>query len=178
MGGFALFDTPIGPCAIAWNARGLAGVQLPEADAPQTRARIVQRFPGARELPPPPDLQHALDAIVALLGGETSDLSTVALDMDDVPPFDRRVYEVARTIPPGRTCSYGEVAARLGMPGAARAVGQALGRNPFAIVVPCHRVLAAGGQVGGFSAGGGAVTKRRLLEIEGAQLEPAPVKLF
>jgi methylated-DNA-[protein]-cysteine S-methyltransferase len=116
---------------------------------------------------PPLDVQRALDGIVALLLGEASDLSAVALDLDRVPPFHRRVYEVARTIPPGATLSYGEIALRLGAPGSARAVGQALGRNPFAIVVPCHRVLAAGGKVGGFSANGGIATKLRLLSIEG-----------
>src|SRR5439155_16025712 len=93
---------------------------------------------------------------------------TVALDMERLPAFHRRVYEIARTIPPGETLSYGELAARLGVPGAARAVGQTLGRNPVAIVVPCHRVLAAGGKVGGFSANGGITTKLRLLSIEAA----------
>jgi methylated-DNA-[protein]-cysteine S-methyltransferase len=167
--GFALFDTVIGRCGIAWGARGVTGVQLPEAREPATRARLRQRFPAAREATPPRDVRRALDGITALLRGESSDLSAVALDMDHVPPFHRRVYEAARTIPPGATLSYGEIAARLGAPGSARAVGQALGRNPFAIVVPCHRVLAAGGKVGGFSANGGVTTKLRLLGIEGVQ---------
>jgi methylated-DNA-[protein]-cysteine S-methyltransferase len=93
----------------------------------------------------------------------------VALDMEGVPPFHRRVYEAARQVPPGQTLSYGEIAARAGSPGSARAVGQALGRNPFAILVPCHRVLAANGKLGGFSANGGVDTKRRMLAIEGAK---------
>jgi methylated-DNA-[protein]-cysteine S-methyltransferase len=168
--GFALFDTAIGRCGIAWSGRGVAGVQLPEASEPQTRARVRRRFPHAREAAPPTDVQRALDGVVALLRGEARDLSGVALDMDEVPSFHRRVYEVARAIPPGATLSYGDVAARLGAPGAARAVGQALGRNPFAIVVPCHRVLAAGGKAGGFSATGGVMTKLRLLSVEGAQV--------
>lgn len=166
---FTLFGTAIGRCGIAWSERGVAGVQLPEAREPETRARLLRRFPDAREASPPPDVDRALAGIVALLRGEASALEAVALDMDRVPPFHRRVYEVARTIPPGATLSYGDVAARLGAPGSARAVGQALGRNPFAIVVPCHRVLAAGGKVGGFSANGGITTKLRLLSIEGAQ---------
>ena len=166
--GFTLFDTPIGRCGVAWGPRGIAGVQLPEAGARETRARMRRRFPDAREAAPPPDVRRVLDAIAALLQGEESDLSGIALDMDGVSPFHRRVYEVARTIPPGSTLSYGDVAARLGAPGSARAVGQALGRNPFAIVVPCHRVLAAGGRAGGFSANGGVATKLRLLSIEGA----------
>ena len=172
--GFTLFDTAIGRCGIAWGGRGVVGVQLPEAGELGTRARVLQRFPDAREAPPPPDVQRALDGITALLRGEVSDLSVIALDMDRVPPFHRRVYEVARTIPPGTTLSYGDIAARLGARGSARAVGQALGRNPFAIVVPCHRVLAAGGKVGGFSANGGITTKLRLLSIEGAQAHDAP----
>jgi methylated-DNA-[protein]-cysteine S-methyltransferase len=166
--GFTLFDTAIGCCGIAWTARGVAGVQLPEGSPAATRARLLRRFPGAREMSPPPAVGEAIEGVVALLGGEASALEAVALDMDGVPPFERRVYEVARTIPPGTTLSYGEVAARLGAPGAAREVGQALGRNPFAIIVPCHRVLAAGGKIGGFSARGGVATKRRLLTVERA----------
>ncbi|MQA88534.1 MAG: methylated-DNA--[protein]-cysteine S-methyltransferase [Streptosporangiales bacterium] len=172
--GFTLFDTAIGRCGIVWGGRGIVGVQLPEGSELAARARMLRRYPGAREAPPPPDVRRALDGVVALLQGEASDLSAVALDMERVPPFHRRVYEVARTIPPGATLSYGEVARRLGDPGLARAVGQALGRNPFAIIVPCHRVLAAGGKVGGFSANGGTGTKLRLLSIEGAQTNEAP----
>ena len=168
--GFALFDTAIGRCGVAWGEGGVAGIQLPEADERETRARMLQRFPVAGEVPPPPEVQRVIDRIVALLRGEVSDLSTIALDMDQIPAFHRRVYEAARAIPPGTTLSYGDVAARAGAPGAARAVGQALGRNPFPIVVPCHRVLAAGGKIGGFSAQGGVATKRRMLAIEGAQL--------
>jgi methylated-DNA-[protein]-cysteine S-methyltransferase len=171
--GFALFDTPIGRCGIAWGESGIAGVQLPEAGEPETRARMLHRFPAAGEAVPPPEVQGAVDGIVALLRGEASVLSTVALDMDGVPEFHRRVYEAARAIPPGNTLSYGDIAKRAGAPGAARAVGQALGRNPFPIVVPCHRVLAAGGKIGGFSAQGGVETKRRMLEIEGAPLSGA-----
>ena len=170
--GFTLFDTAIGRLAIAWGGRGVVGVQLPQGKEVATRARLKKRFPGASEAAPPPDVQRALDAIAALLRGDASDLSAVPLDMDAVPDFHRRVYEVARAIPPGVTASYGEVAARLGAPGAARAVGQALGRNPFAIVVPCHRVLAANGRIGGFSADGGIATKLRLLSIE-AEAEAA-----
>jgi O-6-methylguanine DNA methyltransferase len=171
--GFALFDTAIGRCGVAWGERGVAGVQLPEAGEPETRARMLQRFPAAGEATAPPEVQGVIDRIVALLRGEMSDLSSILLDMDQVPAFHRRVYEAARAIPPGMTLSYGDIAARVGAPGAARAVGQALGRNPFPIVVPCHRVLAAGGKIGGFSAQGGVVTKRRMLAIEGAQLNGA-----
>ena len=166
---FALFDTPIGRCGIAWGPRGVLGVQLPEGRELKTRARMAERFPAAAEAPPPPEVQQAIDAVIALLRGESPDLSTIALDMHAVPPFHRRVYEAARSIAPGETLSYGEIAQRIGAPGAARAVGQALGRNPFAIVVPCHRVLAAGGRMGGFSANGGIATKLRMLSIERGQ---------
>jgi O-6-methylguanine DNA methyltransferase len=174
---FAIFDTPVGPCAIAWTERGVAGIQLPEGRERDTLARVLQRFPAAGQAVPPAEVQRTVDGIVALLSGEASDLSAVVLDMERVPPFHRRVYEVARTIPPGATISYGDIATRLDAPGAARAVGQALGRNPFAIVVPCHRVLAAGGKLGGFSANGGIVTKLRLLSIESAKAK-GPSRLF
>ncbi|MBV8240495.1 MAG: methylated-DNA--[protein]-cysteine S-methyltransferase [Hyphomicrobiales bacterium] len=172
--GFALFDTDIGPCGIAWGARGIIGVQLPEASEARTRARLVRRYPHAREAPPPAQVRRVIDGIVSLLGGQASDLSGAALDMDGLPEFDRSVYEVARGIAPGATLSYGEIAARLGERGLARDVGQALGRNPFPIIVPCHRVLAAGGKAGGFSANGGVTTKLRLLTIERARTSDAP----
>ncbi len=172
--GFTLFDTGIGRCGIAWSDRGIAAVQLPEAYELKTRARLLKRCPDARDAPPPAVVQCAIDGIVALLRGEASDLSVVALDMDGVEPFARRVYELARTIAPGATLTYGDIAARLGDRGLARDVGQALGRNPFPLIVPCHRVLAAGGKVGGFSANGGVATKLRLLSIEGARMTDAP----
>ncbi len=173
---FTLFDTAIGRCAIAWRARGIACVQLPEATEPETRARVLQRFPGAREAAPPSEGEFARDRIVAYLRGEPGDLASILLDMDLVPPFHRRVYEAARSIPRGATMTYGGLAVRIGATGSARAVGQALARNPFAIVVPCHRVVAAGGRIGGFSANGGVVTKSRLLAIEGH--EQSAVGLF
>lgn len=174
MPGFCVFDTAIGFCGIAWGERGLLGVQLPLADEEGTRACMRQRFPGSPESNPAPEVQEIIARIQALLVGERDPLLDVALDMSDVPLFNRRVYEVTRAIPPGRTLTYGEVAARLGEPGAARAVGQALGHNPFAPVVPCHRVLAAGTGSGGFSAEGGVATKLRMLQIEKAQLGPQP----
>ncbi len=169
--GFALFDTPIGHCGIAWNEGevGLAGVLLPWDDINQTRAHMVQRFPGVTESEPPPGVQHVIQRVVATLEGHHDDLTDIALDMRDVPPFNQRVYAAARAIPPGRTVTYCEMAAGLGEPGASRAVGQALGHNPFAPIVPCHRILAAANGGGGFSAGGGVSTKLKMLEIEKAQ---------
>jgi methylated-DNA-[protein]-cysteine S-methyltransferase len=168
--GVALFNTAVGVCGIAWSDDGVISVQLPERTENATRALLAKRSAGALEIPPPPEVQGAIDAIVSLLDGEPTDLSFIPLDMDGVPDFHRRVYEVARTIRPGSTLSYGEIATRLGDPGSARAVGQALGSNPFVLVVPCHRVLAARGKTGGFSAHGGTATKLTLLAIEGAQL--------
>jgi methylated-DNA-[protein]-cysteine S-methyltransferase len=172
---FALFDTPIGRCGIAWSEFGIASLQLPEGRELATRARLLARFPDARAGAPPTPVARAIAEIGALLAGRPSNLAGIELDMRDTPPFHRRVYEAARAIPPGSTRSYGELATELGQPGSARAVGQALGRNPFAIIVPCHRVLAASGKLGGFSANGGITTKLRLLECEkpGAA-EPAP----
>ena len=167
--GFTLFDTAIGRCGAAWGERGLVAIQLPESGDPQTRARLLNKHPGALEAAPPPEIVRAIDGIVALLAGEAADLSNVMLDMDQVPPFHRKVYDAARSLPPGATLSYGEIAKRIGAAGGARAVGQALGRNPFAIVVPCHRVLAADGRIGGFSANGGIATKLRMLAIEAAR---------
>jgi len=167
--GFALFDTAIGRCGIAWSALGIAGTQLPEERDARTRARMRRRFPGAPETSPPPHAQQVIDAIAGLLASGRGELDGVALELGGVPELDRRVYEAARAIPAGRTLTYGEVAARLGDARLAREVGQALGRNPFAIVVPCHRVLAAGSLPGGFSARGGVATKMRLLAIEGAR---------
>jgi methylated-DNA-[protein]-cysteine S-methyltransferase len=171
---FALFATPIGHCGIAWSAAGLTGVQLPESDEAATRARMAHRFPGRAEGAPPPAVRQAMDAVLALLQGkpqEPVDLHDIVLDLDGVPPFHQRVYALARRIPPGDTRTYGELARELGEPGAARAVGQALGANPFAPVVPCHRILAAHGRSGGFSAHGGADTKLRLLLIERACID-------
>src|SRR5438094_847670 len=139
---FALFDTPIGRCGIAWGPRGVAGVQLPEEAEAATRTRMLQRFPAACESDPPADVQRALDAIATLLRGGAGDLSGITLDMEGVPAFHRRVYEVTRTIPPGATLSYGDVAARAGAPGAARAVGQALRRDPVAHVRASDAALA------------------------------------
>jgi len=169
--GYAVFDTAIGLCGVAWGERGITGVLLPERDERATRGRLRRLFPQAREMEPPAGVRSAIDGMVALLRGERRDLADVVLDMDGVPEFHRRVYAITRTIPPGGTLCYGEIADRLAAPGSARAVGQALGRNPFPIVVPCHRVLASGGKVGGFSATGGVWTKRHMLQIEGARWE-------
>ena len=166
---FTLFDTAIGCCGIVWSARGIAGVQLPEKSDQATRSRVQRRFPAAREIAPPAVIQRVIEAIGALLRGEAIDLTDVDLDGGAISEFNRRVYDVARGIRPGATLSYGEIAERLGDRTLAREVAQALSENPFPIIVPCHRVLATGGKMGGFSGPGGVRTKLRLLSIERAR---------
>ena len=167
---WTVFPTALGHAAIAWGEKGVVGVWLPEPDPAAVRRRVARRHPSAREVAPPPGIRDAISRITDLLAGSPADLTGVPLDLDRVPELHRRVYAVARSVPSGKTTTYGEIAARLGDAGAARAVGQALGANPWAIVVPCHRVLAAGGRTGGFSARGGTETKMQLLRIEGAVL--------
>jgi methylated-DNA-[protein]-cysteine S-methyltransferase len=171
---FALFDTPIGICGIEWGPRGINGLQLPMGSDEKTRSRIRQRRGDIDETPPTVDVQQAIDRIIKLLAGERDDLRDIALDLDGVPEFNRGVYDIARTIPPGQTMTYGDIAKRLGGVELSRDVGQALGRNPCPIVVPCHRVLAAGQKPGGFSARGGVDTKLKMLAIEGAAVNHTP----
>jgi len=175
--GILVFDTPIGPCGLAWGERGLIGVSLPETTAEATRARLLRRYPEAVGADPPPEVADARDRILELLTSGSADLSPIALDWDRVGDFERRLYGVLRAAPPGQTISYGELALRLGEPGGAQAVGQAMGKNPWPIVVPCHRVVGSNGKLGGFSAPGGTRTKLRILEIEGA-LKPEGLPLF
>jgi len=171
---YALFDTPIGICGIEWGPRGINGLQLPMGGDEKTRARIRQRRGDISETAPTAEVQRAIDRIVRLLAGERDDLMDIALDLDGVPAFNRGVYDIARTIPPGQTMTYGDIAKRLGGVELSRDVGQALGRNPCPIVVPCHRVLAAGQKPGGFSARGGVSTKLKMLAIEGAVVNHTP----
>jgi methylated-DNA-[protein]-cysteine S-methyltransferase len=167
--GYSIFDTGIGRCGIAWGPLGIVGVQLPEAREIETRRRLFLLFPDAREQRPPENVEIAIEGIVALLRGEAADLSDVTLDMTDIPGFNQRVYAVARTIPRGETRTYNEIASGLRASGAVYSVAQAIGRNPFMIIVPCHRVLEAGNYTDKISPNGGVISKRRLLSIEGAQ---------
>ena len=170
MRGFVLFDTALGRCGVAWGPGGLLGVSLPAPDEARLRARLARRAgvePHDKAQPPEP-VAAAIDGIRALMAGEKRDLADVALDMSGTGDFERAVYAATRAVKPGETANYGAIAARIGAPGAAQAVGRALGANPWPIVVPCHRVTAADGALHGFSAPGGLETKRRLLVIEGA----------
>ncbi|MBF6292523.1 methylated-DNA--[protein]-cysteine S-methyltransferase [Nocardia farcinica] len=160
----ALFETPLGVCAISWRDDAVVGFRLPEPDPAALRAGFERR--GVREDEPTDAIATAVAGIRAHLSGELDDLRWIPVDLGAVPDFHRAVYEVTRAIDPGRTLTYGQVAHRVGLPGAAQAVGQALGRNPVPLIVPCHRVLAADHALHGFSAPGGIGTKARLLEIE------------
>jgi methylated-DNA-[protein]-cysteine S-methyltransferase len=166
--GFTLFDTPIGTCSLVWQGAAIVGLRLPEASPAASRTRIERRWPGATEQTPPRELKKVIDRVLALLAGEAMDLGDVPLDFGASPEFHQRAYAIARTIPAGQTMTYGEIAKRLDAPHESREVGQAMGKNPIAIIMPCHRVLGADGKMGGFSANGGVATKRRILEIEGA----------
>ncbi len=168
---YTLFDTAIGRCGIAWGSRGVIGVQLPEKTPSATRTRLLRHCPNAEETEPTKPIARAVADIQALLTGEKKTLRAVSLDMSRAPPFHARVYETTRAIAPGQTRTYGEIARAIGDASAARAVGQALGRNPFAIIVPCHRVVGANDKLVGFSANGGIATKLRMLMIEGWRAE-------
>ena len=172
--GWCSFDTALGRCGIAWGAHGIVSVDLPQASEARLQARLTRAAEGGGEAPPPAAVQRVIEGIQALLRGEPASFADAPLDLARVGDFERRVYAVALAIAPGRTRTYGEIARQLGDPGSARAVGQALGRNPWPIVVPCHRVLGAGGTLGGFSAHGGRDTKMQLLAIEKARRGDGP----
>ncbi len=172
--GFTLFDTAIGCCALVWRGGFIIGAALPEASNTEMRRHLGRRFADARETDPPEFVRTAVAAIQNLLSGTPADLSFIELDLADAPEFERRVYAAAQAIPPGEVRTYGELAEAIGSPGSARAVGRALGRNPVPIVIPCHRILASAGGIGGFSAPGGVSTKLKMLEIEGAKRSAAP----
>lgn len=171
--GYALFDTMLGPCGVAWSTSGITRVQLPEADALATEERLARWSPDIRKSEPIPLAARAIDELQGYFRGMKTDFAGVTLDLGACSPFHREIYATLRRVGWGETTTYGGLADRLGMPGAARAIGQAMGRNPVPVIVPCHRVLAAGGKPGGFSSFGGRVTKGRLLALEGVNLEPA-----
>ena len=165
---YTLFDTAIGRCGIAWRSGLVVSTALPGADEAATARHLLRRLRDAREAEPEGAAAEAIDLVRRLLDGEAVDLSVIPVDLGACPDFERRIYALLREVPTGRTVTYGELAERAGSPGAARAVGMAMGRNPVPIIVPCHRVLASSGRSGGFSAPGGVTTKFRILQIEQA----------
>jgi methylated-DNA-[protein]-cysteine S-methyltransferase len=176
--GYTIFDSAIGRCGIAWGAAGIIGVQLPEVREIDTRRRLFQLYPDARELRPPPNVQVAIEGIAVLLRGAACDFAEVALDMTGIPAFNQLIYAYTRAIPRGETRTYAEIASALRASGAVHSVAQAIGRNPFMIIVPCHRVLEAGNYADKISPHGGAISKRRLLSIEGANSGASSKTLF
>lgn len=182
-----LFDTPFGRCGLAWTEHGIRALQFPEATPALTVDRLWLSACGATDGRPtlagliargasgrPPLIEQAIADVRGLLEGHHVDLRGIALDQSHVSAFERRVYDAAREIPAGQTVTYGQLAQRIASPAASRAVGRALGRNPFVIIVPCHRILAAGGRPGGFSSHGGLVTKMKLLAVEATMTSRAP----
>jgi methylated-DNA-[protein]-cysteine S-methyltransferase len=168
--GYAIFDTAIGRCAVVWSDAGVLGVQLAEAREIDTRRRLYRLYPEARELAPPPNVGVAIAGIAAALRGEPCDFSDMTLDMEQISPFNRRVYDYARAIPRSETRTYQEVASNLRASGAVNSVAQAIAKNPFVIIVPCHRVLeTAGDYADRMSPFGGTISKRHLLSIEGVR---------
>lgn len=174
-----LFASAFGPCGIAWNANGLTRLQLPEQDAAATELRLRPRAGLAHPAEAPEWVSWAVVALQRYFAGRAVDFAGICLDLSGCSPFHQRIYDALRGVGWGRTTTYGALAAEVGSPDAARAIGQAMGRNPLPIIVPCHRVLASGGKIGGFSAHGGATTKERLLVLEGvARAHPATPPLL
>jgi methylated-DNA-[protein]-cysteine S-methyltransferase len=168
--GYAIFDTAVGRCGVAWSDAGVLGVQLPEAREIDTRRWLYRLYPEAREVPPPPNVQIAIDGLVAALRGKAPDFSDITLDLEDIPPFSQRVYDYVRAIPPGETRTYDEIASGLRASGALNSVARAIAKNPFVIIVPCHRVLeTAGDYADRMSPHSGTISRRHLLSIEGVR---------
>jgi methylated-DNA-[protein]-cysteine S-methyltransferase len=171
---YAIFETAGGFCGLAWSAEGVVRFQLPTKSAEATERLLLRRTPDPERAEPPPRIAETIAAVKRYFAGERTDFSNVRLDLADQDEFFRRIYAAARQVGWGETTTYGALAKGLGAgPEAARDVGQAMAKNPVALIIPCHRVLAAGGNIGGFSAPGGATAKRRMLELEGVGLEPA-----
>ena len=168
-----LFPTTIGTCGIVWSDAGIRAVQLPETSDAALLKRLRRKASPLTLGEVPEEIGALLRRIQGHLEGDSDrrGFADLKLDLEDAPPFTRKAYLTARrAVGPGRTTTYGALARRCGSPGAARAVGQAMAHNPTPIIVPCHRVLGAGGQLGGFSAHGGVATKLRMLTVEGADL--------
>ena len=174
---YCMFDTAIGCCGFAWNGRGITHMQLPDRDRDGTERQLRRRVPGEEAAEPPAEIALAIGALQRYFAGEVVDLSSVPVDLGDRSAVDRAIYAALRAVGWGETVTYGELAWRAGLPKGAQAVGQAMAKNPVPVVVPCHRVLAAGGRIGGFSAPGGTSTKERLLMLEGVRLDGGAPRL-
>jgi methylated-DNA-[protein]-cysteine S-methyltransferase len=170
---YCIFETATGFCAIAWSEFGVLRFQLPAKNAESAERRLLRRAPEATPGQPPPEISGTIDATKRYFAGQETDFSEVHLDLGDKDPLFKQIYAAARRVGWGRTTTYGALAKDIGAgPEVARDVGTAMAQNPVPLIIPCHRVLAAGGKVGGFSAPGGAATKIRMLELEGVRLAP------
>lgn len=169
MEAYHIFDASFGSCAIAWNERGISRFQLPAADRRATEAHMEKGGRAPCKGAPPPHIAAAEEKLRRYFDGEETDFSDLELDLSACSAFNKAIYNAARTVGWGATTTYGALAKSIGSPRAARAVGHAMARNPVTIIIPCHRVLAAGGQLHGFSAYGGLLTKERLLVLEGVR---------
>lgn len=165
---FGLFPTAIGEMAIAWRFDAVIGLRLPDRDGQTLRQRVAERFSGAVERPLSGFARDAAESVAALAAGEKRDLRFVAVELPGLDEITRRALIAAREILPGQTRTYGEIAKALGDIGLSRRIGQAMARNPVPVIIPCHRVMGAGGRLTGFSAPGGVDAKLKLLAIEGA----------
>jgi methylated-DNA-[protein]-cysteine S-methyltransferase len=166
-----VFETASGFCGVAWNDNGITQFQLPTTQ-PAAERMLQRRAPGATPSTPPPAMADTVAAIVRYFAGEKIDFAETTLDLDGQTAFFQQIYAATRAVGWGQTTTYGLLAKQLGAgPEAARDVGQAMAKNPVPLIIPCHRVLAAGGKVGGFSAPGGAASKVRMLALEGVQVE-------
>ncbi|MBX5084856.1 methylated-DNA--[protein]-cysteine S-methyltransferase [Rhizobium lentis] len=172
---YLIFETAGGFCGIAWSHAGIVRFQLPTKTAEATERLLLRRLPDAEPGAPTPQVLETVAAVKRYFQGEETDFSDVELDLAGQDAFFRDIYAAARRVGWGRTTTYGALAKELGAgPEAARDVGQAMAKNPIALIIPCHRVLAAGGKIGGFSAPGGSSSKARMLELEGVNLGPPP----
>lgn len=172
---YYIFDTAAGFCGIAWNDIGITRFQLPSRTAEATERNLLRRIPDGTPASPPAEITAAVAEVKRYFSGEETDFSSLTLDLGEQDPFFKEVYAAARRVGWGDTTTYGALAKQLGAgPEAARDVGVAMAKNPVALIIPCHRVLAAGGKIGGFSAPGGSTAKMRMLELEGVQVGPAP----
>jgi methylated-DNA-[protein]-cysteine S-methyltransferase len=172
---YHIFETASGFCAIAWNGVGITSFRLPSRTAEAAERSLLRRLAGAEPGVPPQQVAQVVVAAKRYFEGEEIDFSDVPLDLEEQEDFFARVYAAARRVGWGNTTTYGALAKELGAgPEAARDVGQAMAKNPVPLIIPCHRVLAAGGKVGGFSAPGGQSAKLRMLELEGIRPGPPP----
>ena len=174
---YQLFETAAGIAAIGWTNTGISSFRLPAPSAGETERAVLRRLPDAMRAEPPAEMRAVINDTVRYFDGERIEFFDIPIDPGQQPPFFAQVYAFVRKLGWGETTTYGAVARALDAgPEHARAVGQAMATNPIPLLIPCHRVLSAGGKIGGFSAPGGSTSKARMLELEGVAVAAAPVQ--